>query len=411
MTVLTGQLAALPSRLGLPRPTARLRLTLLYGGLFSLTGGGLLGFTYWLVDRATGTKVFPTQIELPARQSGVPPYCPAHYHQGPDCVPMPAGLAVRTVRAAARYDNWVDLHVLLVQSAIALAVMAVLAFGLGWIVAGRVLRPVRAITMTAEAISASSLHQRLGLGGPDDEFKKLADTLDGLLARLEESFAAQRHFVANASHELRTPLTLNKTLLQVALRNPRTSAEQWRATGEELLESGRRQERILEALLTMATSEAGLTRHEPVDLREVIGALLRAGDDQMESRQLHIRVSLNPAPVIGNPDLIERLAANLLDNAVQHNTQAGTVEVSTGTKDGRAVLSVANSGPAIPPAEIDRLYQPFQRLTNTRTGNDNGHGLGLSIVCAIAEAHGAALTTQPRAEGGLHIQATFPPLT
>ena len=407
MTALTGQLAALPSRLGLPSPTARLRLTLLYGGLFTLSGAGLLGFTYWLVERATGTKVLPTQIELPARRSNhVPPFCPPSGHYGFGCVET--RFPSRTIRTAAVYENWVDLHTLLIQSATALAVMAALSFALGWIMAGRVLRPLRAITTTAEAISAASLHERLALDGPDDEFKKLADTLDGLLARLEESFAAQRHFVANASHELRTPLTLDKTLLQVALRNPRSTAEQWRATGAELLESGRQQERTLEALLTLATSEGRLTRRQPVDLRDVTASLLRARRDQMQCRQIQVRASLNPARLSGDPDLIERFAANLLDNAVQHNTPAGTVEIITGSKDGRAVLSVANSGPAIPTAEIRRLYQPFQRLTTTRASNDDGHGLGLPIVRAIATAHGAALITRPRAEGGLHSQATFP---
>jgi len=377
MTALTRQLAGLPSRLGLPSPTARLRLTLLYGGLFLLSGAGLLGFTYWLVDRATGTKVLPAQIELPARASShVAPYCPAHYDHDLGCVPIPTGLSLRDIRAAARYENWVDLHVLLVQSVIGLAVMAVLSFALGWIVAGRVLRPLRAITTTAEAISATSLHERLALDGPDDEFKKLADTLDGLLARLEESFAAQRHFVANASHELRTPLTLDKTLLQVALRNPRTTAEQWRAAGEELLESGRQQERVLEALLTMATSEARLTRRQPVDLQEVTASLLRARRDQMQCRQLQVQASLNPALLSGDPDLIERLAANLLDNAMQHNnTPAGTVEVITGTQDGRAVLSVANSGPAIPPPKSADSTSPSSGspppapATTTATGS------------------------------------------
>jgi signal transduction histidine kinase len=403
MTAVTGRLPALPSRLGLPRPTARLRLTLLYGGLFILAGAALLGFTYWLVDRATGTKVFPVQLELPVIHSGfIAPSCRL---RDSGC---PAALT-RDIRAAARYENWVDLHALLVQSAIALAVMAILAFALGWVVAGRVLRPLRDITNTAEAISAASLHERLSLDGPDDEFKKLADTLNGLLARLEESFVAQRHFVANASHELRTPLTLNKTLLQVALRNPSTTAEQWRATGEELLDSGRQQERMIEALLTLATTEAGLARRQPLDLREVAGSLLCACRDEVRCRQLQVRASLNPAPLSGDPDLIERLAANLLDNAVQHNKPAGALEVITGTEDGRAVLSVANSGPTILAAEIDRLYQPFQRLATTRASNDNGHGLGLCIVRAIADAHGAALTTYARAEGGLHIQAIFPP--
>ncbi len=429
MMALTRQLGALPARLGLPGLTARLRLTLLYGGLFILAGTGLLGFTFWLFARATGTKVIPTRLSFtahlrfPQLPGSLPPQrslpLPGGGHGGarsPVALPciryhshcVTQAVMNRQLRAAAVYANWVDLHALLTRSAIALAVMTVLAFLLGWLVAGRVLRPLRAITLTAETISSTSLHERLALAGPDDEFKKLADTLDGLLARLEGSFAAQRHFVVSASHELRTPLTLDQTVLQVALRNPRTTAEQWRATGEELLESGRQQERILEALLTLATSEAGLARRQPVDLREVAAALLHARRDQLQDRQIQIRASLDHAPLTGDPDLVERLAANLFDNAIQHNTAAGMVEVSTGTEDGQAVLSVENSGPAIPPAEIDRLYRPFQRLAATRASNDNGHGLGLSIVRAIATAHGAVLVTRPRAEGGLRIEATFP---
>ena len=405
---MTTQLTALPSRLGLRIPTARLRLTLLYGGLFLLSGAGLLGFTYWLVGRATGTKVLPTQIELPPRTSDhQAPYCSPHAHLGPPCVPIT--FSPRSIRAAARYENWVDLHALLVQSAIALAVMAVLSFALGWVMAGRVLRPIRSIITTAEAISASSLHERLALDGPDDEFKKLATAIDALLARLEESFAAQRHFAANASHELRTPLTLDRTLLQVALRNPATTAGQWRATAQELLESGCQQERILEALLTLAASEARLSHREPVDLSQVTASVLRAHRGQIRSRQLQVRASLNPAPLSGDPDLIERLAANLLDNAVQHNKPAGTIEITTGTTNGCPVLSVANTGPAIPATEIARLYEPFQRLATTRASGNDGHGLGLSIVRAVATAHGATLATRSRAEGGLQIQVTWPP--
>jgi signal transduction histidine kinase len=377
----------------LPRRTARLRLTLLYGGLFTFAGAGLLAFTYWLFSRATaGAAIIP----LPGQRPGIHACRPA----SPGCEVL--------FRAGAQHAHAVDLHVLLVQSAIALAVMAALAFALGWLVAGRVLRPLRAITATARAISATSLHERLALAGPDDEFKELADTLDALLARLEASFTAQRNFVASASHELRTPLTLDRTLLQVALRNPNGTIEQWRDTGQELLESGKQQERILEALLTLATSQAGLSRREPVDLSEVTAARLRAARSQIARRRLQVQTSLSRAPVLGDLDLIERLAANLLDNAVQHNTTAGTVEVTTGLQYGHAILSVANSGPAIPAGDIDRLYQPFQRLATARTSNGTGHGLGLSIARAIATAHGATLTTRARPEGGLHIQVSFP---
>jgi signal transduction histidine kinase len=406
MTSLAGRIAAPPSWLRIPRRTARLRLTMLYGSLFTLCGAGLLGFTFWLFYRATaGERLVPVgrsygQVVIRQKKSALPPESCRHVR--PDlleqCVERYAGARVHAF----------DLHTLPVQSGIALAVMAVLAFALGWLVAGRVLRPLRAITATARAISATSLHERLALAGPDDEFKELADTLDGLFARLEASFTAQRNFVASAAHELRTPLTLDKTLLQVALRNPRSTAEQWRVTGAELLESSHQQERILEALLTLATSEAGIGRHEPADLAKVAAAHLASAGAEAERRELNVQTSLGRAPLLGDPDLIARLVANLLDNAVEHNASGGTVEVSTAQRDGQAVLSVANSGPVIPAGEVGRLLQPFQRLGTTRSSDGDGHGLGLAIVGAIAIAHGATLTTRARPEGGLHVEVRFP---
>jgi signal transduction histidine kinase len=361
---------------------------MLYGCLFTVCGAGLLGLTFWLFERATaGKRILPTRPSSIRRQ----------------CIGKPAKCIAQAVAQQA-----FDLHALLVQSGFALVVMAVLAFALGWLVAGRVLRPLRAITATARAISATSLHERLALTGPDDEFKELADTLDGLFARLEASFTAQRNFVASAAHELRTPLTLDKTLLQVALRNPRGSADQWRATGAELLESSMQQERILEALLTLATSEAGVSRHEPAELAKVTRACLESAGAEAGRRGLHVETSLGPAPMLGDPDLITRLVANLVDNAVRHNVPGGTVEVGTAQRDGLAVLTVTNSGPVIPPGQVGRLLQPFQRLATARGSDGDGHGLGLPIVRAIATAHGATLTTRARPEGGLHVEVQFP---
>ena len=368
----------------MPRPTARLRLTLLYGTLFTFAGTGLLGFTYWLFDRATaGKRILP---------SGRPCVRLIRTSKNVDC------------QQSIRDLHQFALHTLLTQSGIALGGMAVLAFAFGWVIAGRVLRPVRVITAAARRISATSLHERLAMAGPDDEFKELADTLDDLLARLESSFSAQRNFVASASHELRTPLTLDRALLQITLRNQLASGGQWRAVGQELLESGRQQERILEALLTLATSEAGLSRREPTDLSEAAAIGLHHAQAQIQRRQLNVRTWFGPTPLHGDPDLIERLAANLIDNAVQHNVPAGTIDIGTRLEDGQVILSVANTGPVIPSADIDRLFQPFQRAAG-RTGD--GHGLGLSIVAAIAAAHGATLTTRAQPRGGLHIQVGF----
>jgi signal transduction histidine kinase len=395
------------SWLRLPRRTARLRLTVLYGALFTAAGAAVLGVTFWLFQRATAGAVFTSnnrfapvyhgircQVTAVPQASAAPPDPPFRVVR----VPRACQLLMRNQIAALHGLHSIDLHTLIIQSAFALAVMA----------AGRVLRPLRAITATARRISATSLDERLATGGPDDEFTELAGTLNDLLARLEASFTAQRHFVASASHELRTPLTLDRTLLQVALRDPGATVEQWRSTGQEVLESGQQQERLLEALLTLATSEAGLARHELVDLAEVATArLLTAGRD-IKRQRLHVTASTDPAPLLGDSDLIERLVANLMDNAVRHNVPGGTVELTTSTWDRRAILSVASSGPVIPPADVDRLFQPFQRLDTTHTSNGTGHGLGLSIVAAIATAHDAAITAHAPPEGGLHIELSFP---
>jgi signal transduction histidine kinase len=392
MTGPATRLTTPPSWLHRPRPTARLRLTLLYGTLFTVAGAALLGFTFWLFDRGTndGKRVLPT----------APP------GRGFSCLPNDSHCM--QLARAWQLQHRFDLHTLLVQSSITLAVMAVLAFALGWLVAGRVLRPVRAITATARAISATSLHERLTVTGPDDEFSELAATLNDLLARLEASFTAQRHFVANASHELRTPLTLDRTLLQLALRDPGLTTEQWRATGHELLQSGVHQAHLLEALLTLATSETGITGRVPADLSEAAAASLHATRSEAGRRQVHVQTALDSAPVVGDPNLIERLALNLLDNAVRHNTTGGTVRLSTGQQDGQAVISVANTGPVIPSAEVTRLFRPFERLATARASNGHGHGLGLSIVAAIADAHHATIDAHAQPEGGLLVQVSFP---
>jgi signal transduction histidine kinase len=298
-----------------------------------------------------------------------------------------------------------------VNAAIALAIVGAVAVVLGWIVAGRVLRPLRTITAAARRISATNLHERLALEGADEEFKQLGDTLDDLFARLEASFEAQRRFVANASHELRTPLTAERTLLQVGLANPATTADRWRSTAQELLASSHEQERLIEALLTLASSEGGLDRRELVDLPAVTDAVLLAARRDLDGLGVHIETTIESAYLVGDRLLVERMVTNLIDNSVQHNIHGGRVEITTGTKQGWAVLTVANTGPVIPPGEVDRLFQPLQRLDPRRLHHTNGHGLGLSIVRAITTAHGATLQAHPRPDGGLSIEVRFQTLT
>jgi signal transduction histidine kinase len=287
-------------------------------------------------------------------------------------------------------------------------VMVALALGVGWLVAGRLVRPLRAITASARDISASNLHRRLGLRGHDDEFTELGQTLDDLFARLEASFDSQRHFIANASHELRTPLTAGRALLQVAIADPEPSIQGLRATCEELVELSHQQERLIAALLTLANSQRGLGRPEPLDLADITGNVLLARQAEAERRGIRLSAALAAAPATGDASLAESLVANLVDNAIRHNLPGGQAEITTALTAAGAVLSVSNTGALIPPGEVEDLFQPFRQLGTQRIRHGEGHGLGLAIVRAIADAHGAALTARPRPGGGLAIEVVFP---
>jgi signal transduction histidine kinase len=388
----------------LPRRTARLRLTALYGALFVACGTILLAVTYLLVavtgnPTSSGGQVHPRLADPSAAPSAG------------QTVPLGRGLSadqIHQIQSIQRADETrvvgAVLRELLIQSPIALAIVAALAVLLGWLVAGRVLRPLATITATAQRISASNLHQRLNLTGPDDELKALGDTLDALFTRLEASFQAQRHFIANASHELRTPITRERTMLQIALDNPASTTETWRATARDVLASNSEQEDLIEALLTLASSEGGLAHREPVDLAAVTDAVLRARRPEIDRLDLHTEAATRPATLHGDPVLVERLVANLVDNAIHHNIAGGRIALTTATGNDRAVLSVTSTGPVVPAADIDRLFQPFQRLTARHTYR----GLGLSIVHAIATAHGADIHAHAPNHGGLTIDITFP---
>jgi signal transduction histidine kinase len=369
--------------LALPRRTARLRLTLLYGGLFLLLGAVMVAIIFGAAYSGATVHV----VSSAAPQGGVLPGVPTRR------LVLPGNIVSQQKTA----DN----HRLLTVSWLVLAATALLSTALGWFIAGRVLRPLRQIDATARTISATNLSRRLALSGPDDEFKRLGDTLDDLLARLEASFEAQRHFVANASHELRTPMTFDRTLAQVVLADPDASVQKLRTTLEELLASGREQERLLEALLTLASSERGLERQVPVDLAELAGRAL------LSVNARSVMASLEPAPTNGDPALIERLIANLLDNALLYNDERQMVEITTGGAEDEVYVSVANTGPVVPESAIEQLFEPFQRL-GERTAEAGGHhGLGLSIVRAIATAHGARIEARPRDGGGLAVTVTF----
>jgi signal transduction histidine kinase len=394
------------ARLHLPRRTARLRLTLLYGGLFLACGAILLAITYLLVQHAIAPGGHINERHLPPSNITISPGSGAlSKDQLPDGqLPDLASLEVALAKQIAASD----LRQVRIAAPIALAIVTVVALALGWLVAGRVLRPLAVITAAARRISASNLNQRLALAGPNDELKALGDTLDELFARLEASFHGQRTFVANASHELRTPLTRERAMLQVALDDPSTTAETWRGVATEVLSSNAEQESFIEALLTLASSQAGLAERELVDLAAATGEVLLSTRTEAARRGLSVDAVTGPAPLLGDKLLTQRLVANLVGNAMRYNVDGGMVEISTAARDGRAILTVANTGPAIPPEAIGRLFQPFVRLDGRRADHDSGHGLGLSIVDAIAAAHGAAITARARTGGGLSIEVTFP---
>jgi signal transduction histidine kinase len=415
-------LAALAARRP-SRRSLRLRLTLVYGGLFLVCGAALLSVTYVLVSNATAgffTARGPGGSITHGYVSGSP------YAVGSgtgsslaatksnarskaiSLSPSQARAVARETQALAAGQHAAELHQLLIKSGLALTIMAVVAVVFGWVVSGRVLRPLRTITAAARDISATSLHRRLELGGPDDELKALGNTFDDLLGRLEASFRAQRQFVANASHELRTPLAWQRTLVQVTLADPDADAASLRAAHERVLVSGEQQERIIEALLTLSRGQAGLDQREPFDLAALAGQVVLARRPEVQDRQLGLHTALAPAPAAGDPRLAERLVANLVDNALRHNVPGGYVEVVTGTGAGGSVLSVINTGPVVPAEAVGRLLQPFERLGADRTGHGEGVGLGLSIVKAIAQAHGAALVIRPQPAGGLRAEVTFP---
>jgi signal transduction histidine kinase len=372
-------------RLRLPRPTIRFRLTLLYGSLFLGSGVALLAITYVLAEHAVPPSAVPV-IGVPRGYPAVQKASAAHV------------LLIRQHQA--------DLHQLLVGSGIALAVMTAVSVALGWLFAGRALRPLRTITEATRHISEESLHERLSLRGPRDELKELGDTVDGLLERLETAFHAQRHFAANASHELRTPLTVSRAVLQVALADSALTLDSLRIACDEVIVAGRRQEEVIDALLTLARSQRGIEDRTLFDLAVTVEEVVDANRLTAAERGLCFEVALTPAPMLGDSQLIARLASNLVENALCYNVPGGIVTVDVTANVNGVQLNVVNTGPIVSPHDLRRLLQPFQRMDTDRTGERLG--LGLSIVHAIAVAHSAVLDIRPRAEGGLDVKLLFP---
>jgi signal transduction histidine kinase len=367
-------------RARLPRRTIRVRLAVLFFAVFLASGAALLAVTVAVWEGRTGAHV----------------------------VRAPAGSLLHPAIGIGQQN--VDRHQLLIASGIALAIMGGLSLALGWLVAGRFLRPVRTITTTTREISATSLHERLNLTGPDDELKELGDTFDELLDRLERSFAFERQFVANASHELRTPLAGMRTSLDVAMAKPGPVPPQFRTLADRLRRELDHIDRLLESFLILAHTQHGpLGDQSTVSLADLARLATERRADAISTMGLHVEQQQRPdAWVTGSETLLARMVENVIDNALGHNQPGGWVRVSTAVEDQRARLVVENGGPVLDPDQVKQLTQPFRRIGGERTGSDDGSGLGLAIVSSIVEIHGGTLELEALGDGGLHVAITLP---
>ncbi|MFK0119929.1 sensor histidine kinase [Streptomyces sp. NPDC090994] len=411
------------------RLTLRARLTLTYGGLFLLGGILLLGVTYALLGQRLGTttakvlSLTPTATR-PQTATAAPSARNSTAPGGTQNRAFVGGQATEPPPRGADLDDWLDdererwraeaTTSLLTQGGIALGVVGCAAAGLGWVVAGRVLAPLHRVTDTARRIASApaadrGLHERIALSGPRDEVKDLADTFDTMVERLDRSFDGQRRFVANASHELRTPLTLNRALVEMAMHRPAASADV-RRLGEDLLEINARHERLISGLLLLAGSENEIAERRPVDLADLLAHVVAQTAPEAGRARVTVTARAGEAVAHGDALLLERLVYNLVENGIRHNAgDDGWVRVVSRVYDEQRVeLAVSNTGPPVPAFEVPMLFEPFRRLGTDRVVTGKGAGLGLSIVRAVARAHGGEVTARPRAAGGLTVRVTLP---
>jgi signal transduction histidine kinase len=381
----------------LPLRTVRMRLTLRYAALFLISGAVLLAITYGLAWNATTPPANPTNLG-------------PHNSGNTLIVPKHAQAELAQQHATEVHQQAADMHQLLASSGIALLITAVLSIALGWLAAGRVLRPLRTMTAATQRISEQNLHERLAVAGPDDELKRLGDTIDDLLGRLEAAFDAQRRFVANASHELRTPLTMMRTALDVATRKPGSPAPGVTILAGKIRTGLDKADRLVENFLTLARAQHdGTVRRSTVALDKLAATVLAEHCAAINDMHLAVGQDHHDAPVPGNHGLLTHLIGNLIDNAIRHNQPGGWICVATGTGTDTARLVVENSGPVLDPGRVGELAQPFRRAVPDRTGaGSTGVGLGLSIVAAIAATHHGTLDLHARPGGGLRVIVTLP---
>ena len=398
------RLSVRPTRLRLPLHTVRVRLTALYGILFLVSGAVLLAIASSVaVARSSSSQA------APAPDQALPSSALARAQARIQV--LQAQLQNLQSQTASQSGQDKLSRQLLISSLIALAIMTVISVALGWLIAGRALRPVRRMTAATQRISEDSLHERLALHGPKDELKELGDTIDGLLERLEAAFNAQRRFVANASHELRTPLTTMRAALDVALAKPEPAPPQTVALAGRLRTELDRIERLLEAFLVLARAQhRSMPGQAVLPLDYIVGSAL--ADQEAAIRAMDLTVqdtsSQGGAWVAGSPALLSRMVENVIDNAVCHNYPGGWIAITTRASGGGARLVVENGGQVLDQQQVAELSQPFRRLEADRIGTDKGSGLGLSIVAAIAEAHGGTLDLRARPGGGLRVCVDLP---
>ena len=393
------------------RFTIRLRLTLWYGGLFIIVGILMLTLNFFLVRDSLAPATDKARA-IVAERLHIPPQLldprSAPFDINPESRIFVNGVPVGRLIAEVQKELHDEaLRQLMLMSGIALAAMAVLSLVLWWLVSGRMLRPLKQITSTARRLSESTLHERIALKGPRDELKDLADTFDEMLGRLDTAFQAQKEFVANASHELRTPLTIISTEVDVALADPAIDQDELHAMGDAVRDAVGRSERLIDGLLLLARTDSALSLNE-TDLSDLAREQVEMHSLEADSLGLSLELDLTSAPVNGDPSLLERLVGNLVENAIRHNQTGGWFAVKTGVRGTEAVLTVANSGPVVPPNEAERLFDRFYRPDRSRSRKTGGVGLGLSIVKAVAAAHGGTVKVTAPPAGGLEVSVSLP---
>ncbi|RDH79921.1 sensor histidine kinase [Mycolicibacterium moriokaense] len=384
------------------RSTIRVRLTALYAVAFFLAGAILIGLNFAYLAQSLPNR--PAEAQGVVRQ-----FLEERGLRNRPVIDSFLG----AIADQAEQERRQTLRGMLVWSLVSLGAVGVAAGGFGWLLAGRALAPLQNVTATARRVADRNLHERIALDGPDDEIKELADTFDAMLERLDRAFDGQHRFVANASHELRTPLAINRTLIEVALADPEAPAST-RRLGETLLEVNHRNERLIDGLLVLASSEQLIEHRSRVDLAEIARRAIDVSAMAAQRAAVDVRSALTPAATAGDPALLERIAGNLVDNAVRYNVEAGWVFVTVSGDGHTARLSVENTGPVIAPYQIGGLFEPFRRLHSERitdttaSPTSRGAGLGLSIVRSVAAAHGGAVHASGRPDGGLLVTVTLP---